>query len=118
MTARLDLHTTTEDRSTVVAAKGDIDLSTASTFRDHVLDAIDVDPMRLVLDLSNVGFIDSTGIGVIVLVRRKVRVRRGELHVVVSRRVRAALRLAALEQALNLHDRIEDALGHEADEPA
>lgn len=118
MTARLDLRTTTDGTSTVVSAEGDIDLATAPDFRDHVLGVIDVDPMRLVLDLSGVGFIDSTGIGVIVLVRRKVRVRRGELHIVASRRVRAALRLAALEQALNLHDRLADALGHEADEPA
>ena len=118
MTARLDLHTTTEGASTVVTAGGDIDLATAAAFRDHVLGEIDAEPMRLVLDLSAVGFIDSTGIGVIVLARRKVRVRRGELHIVVSRRVRAALRLAALEQALNLHDTLADALGDEADEPA
>ena len=53
-------------RIRVIAAHGQIDLYSAPTFKEAVLDAIDDGATVLVIDLSDVDFMDSTGLGVLV----------------------------------------------------
>lgn len=48
--------------TTVVAAHGDVDLATAEELRTTVLDVIRQGSRRVVLDLRQVSFIDSTGL--------------------------------------------------------
>ena len=57
--------TTEADRGwTVVAVRGEIDISTATTF-DDALQAAMASSDRVVIDLSGVRFMDSTGLGVL-----------------------------------------------------
>jgi len=78
------LHVTTVDDAgwTVVAVKGEIDISTAATFEEALQSAMAVSE-RVVVDLSGVRFMDSTGLGVLM---------RAHKH---QDDVGAALRLAA-----------------------
>ncbi len=58
--------TTTPDGAIVVAASGEVDVSCASELRDAVDAALDAEASRVDVDLADVPYIDSTGIGVLV----------------------------------------------------
>ena len=44
---------------------GEIDIASVAPFRQAVLDALDAEPDRLVIDLADVTFLDSTGLSVL-----------------------------------------------------
>lgn len=58
----------TERDKLVVAVQGDLDMATAKDFRDRVDGMLLMRPgiQQLLVDLSAVGFIDSSGLGVII----------------------------------------------------
>jgi anti-sigma B factor antagonist len=62
----LDLHVTTTARFTVVEVGGELDLATAPQLRHCLHHAIDGGTRQLVIDLRQVSFIDSVGLGVLV----------------------------------------------------
>lgn len=59
------------DTRTVVVL-GDIDLNTSPALRDRFLALLDVPVARMVVDLTGVRYIDSSGVGTIVELRRKL----------------------------------------------
>jgi anti-sigma B factor antagonist len=54
-----------EGDDSVIHVAGELDIDTASTLRSRIEKAIDSRPSRVILDLTNTTFIDSTGLGVI-----------------------------------------------------
>lgn len=80
----------------VVTVRGDLDLATSRMLVDHVvaLGAGDV-----VLDLREVEFIDASGLGALVAVRRHLRGLGSAVQVVPSRRVGLTLALGRLDTA-------------------
>lgn len=58
--------TTAADGSVIVAAEGEVDVSCASELRDAVYQALETDVTSVTIDLAQVPYIDSTGIGVLV----------------------------------------------------
>jgi anti-sigma B factor antagonist len=75
----------------VVNVSGEIHVSTAPRFRDELNAVIDRGGTSLVLDLSAVEFIDSTGLSVLLNGLRLVRQRKGQMALVC--RNRTVLRL-------------------------
>ncbi len=56
----------------MVSVEGELDLSTAPRLKWMLTDALESGAERLVADLSQVGFMDSTALGVLVAVQRKL----------------------------------------------
>lgn len=73
---------TQQDNSVLAAINGEIDAYTAPKLREQLL-AIDTkNTKKAVLDLAGVGYMDSTGIGVIVAFYKSVIADGGELTLV------------------------------------
>ena len=106
---QLDLSTRRHGDRAVVRVGGEIDLETAPQLGDHALEALrDVSP-HLVIDLSDVTFMDSTGLKVLVTVRQRADLAGGSLAVTgASRTVLRLLSLTGLDQAFPLYDTVED----------
>ena len=66
----------------VVDVAGEVDLYSAPELKAHVLDAIDGGKTKIVVDLTNTTFIDSTTLGVLVGARKRLREHDGILAVV------------------------------------
>lgn len=98
------------DGHVVVTVAGDVDLATAARFRDASLAAVGIEPTTIVIDLSEVTFMDSTGLGVLVLLRRKARSRRSRLRLVSSRATAAILKVSGLDQAFDVHPTLDAAV--------
>jgi anti-sigma B factor antagonist len=77
-----------EDRAigegTVLSVRGELDLYTAPALRDRVLAASDEGQRRIVIDLSGVPFMDSSGLGVIVACLKRLRESGGDLALVTA----------------------------------
>ncbi|MDQ2651376.1 MAG: STAS domain-containing protein [Actinomycetota bacterium] len=58
------------ETETVISLAGELDVSTASELRD-TLDRIDVTTGSLILDMSGLRFVDSTGIGCLFKLERR-----------------------------------------------
>ncbi|OFW61877.1 MAG: hypothetical protein A2133_02705 [Actinobacteria bacterium RBG_16_64_13] len=79
----LSISTDTRDSAVVVQAEGDLDVYTAPRLKE-ALDAYVAGKGRLVLDLSEVHFIDSTALGVLVGVLQQTQINGGDFRLVVG----------------------------------
>jgi anti-sigma B factor antagonist len=66
----------------VIAARGEIDLFTAPELKRVVTEAIESGERRVVIDLSEVSFLDSTALGVLIGAVKRLRSRDGALAIV------------------------------------
>lgn len=106
----MHLHTgRTIDGSTLVTVVGDLDLSVAGALRDHLHTVLDTaagagPPLTsLVLDLNAVEFIDSTVLGVLVGVHKRLVQHRGHLTLIsVRSRILGTFRLTCLDQVFTV----------------
>jgi anti-sigma B factor antagonist len=110
----LDLHVTASGGSTVVEAGGEIDVASAPELRECLHQTIDAGSRRLVVDLRQVSFIDSMGLGVLVGARRRLRDHGhdGSIQLVCADGlVLRVLRVSGLDHVFPLHATLTDALG-------
>ncbi|GAA2386104.1 STAS domain-containing protein [Streptomyces viridochromogenes] len=66
----------------VLQVSGELDLVTSPVLRQHVHDVVAEGRHSLVLDLSEVLFCDSSGVGVLIASRRLIRSCRGSLRLI------------------------------------
>ena len=69
---------------TVVEVSGEIDVYTAPKLREALLSLVDSGTYRLIVDMSGVEFLDSTGLGVLVGGLKRVRAHDGAIDLVVT----------------------------------
>jgi anti-sigma B factor antagonist len=96
---------------TVVTVHGEIDVATSPTLRERLIDLVNGGATRLVLDLEAVDFLDSTGLGTIVSLLKRVRTHGGDLRLVCTEaRIRRLFEITGLEKAVPLHTSLDDAI--------
>jgi anti-sigma B factor antagonist len=112
----LDLHVTVSAGYTVVEVAGEIDVASAPELRDCLHQTIDAGSRHLVVDLRQVEFMDSVGLGVLVGVQRRLRgYDDGSIQLVCADGlVVRVLRLTSLDLLLPVHATLADALGGDA----
>jgi anti-sigma B factor antagonist len=71
-----------DDDRHVVAVSGEIDLFTAPELKSAVVSAIDAGRTRIVVDLSETTFLDSTALGVLIGALKRLRSRDGVMTLV------------------------------------
>ncbi|MDO5503998.1 MAG: STAS domain-containing protein [Actinomycetia bacterium] len=114
--------TSQHDGVFVLAFGGDIDVASAVTVRDALDRVIAAGHHTIVLDLSEVRFLDSTGLGVMVGRLKAVRDLEGDMHLVcTSRRIQRVMSITGLDDVFAIHASVDEAvaaLGDESAEPA
>lgn len=109
----MDLSVSTHDQAgrTIVAATGEVDVYTAPVLDEALSAAIAGGATSVVVDLSGVDFLDSTGLSVLVKALKRVRDADGALDVVVTaERVSKVFRITGLDQVIPVHASLADAL--------
>jgi anti-sigma B factor antagonist len=90
---------------------GELDVSTIGSLREVLIGVIAADFTDLVVVLTGVSFVDSTGLGVLVSAHKKALSRGGRVELVVSHEsVMKVLRITALNQVFALHPTLDAAL--------
>ena len=100
----LEIHCSTRDGWTVLTPFGDLDMAGAPGFRQAVVREVGEGRNQLVVDLSAVTFLDSSGLGAIIGGLRRTRAHGGDLVLVCpDSELRRAFELCDLDRVFNLH---------------
>ena len=107
----LKVDTRNEGDVAVLAASGEVDVFTAPDLDRAIEAQLAEGRSQLVVDLSSVSFLDSTGLGVLVKGLKGARESGGSLRLVVtSERIRKIFDITGLDAAMPLFDTVDDAL--------
>jgi anti-sigma B factor antagonist len=101
----------TVGRARVVRLGGELDLYNAAQVRSALDDACAQAPERIVVDLGQVEFIDSTTLGILIETRTKLQNRDGLLLAAPGLETRRALQISGLDKLFTVHDTVPEALG-------
>lgn len=109
----MDLTVTRRQRDgrTILHLAGEVDVSTAPKLRDELGRAISEGSLDLIVDLSDVPFLDSTGLGVLVGRLKAVRLQGGDLVLAALQdRTLRNFHITGLDRVFRLYDSVDDAL--------
>jgi anti-anti-sigma factor len=94
----------------VVRPIGRLDLLTATEVRQHFAQAIATGSRRLIVDLAEVQFMDSSGLAVLISGLKAARLAGGDLRIArPNDQARLLFELTRLDQILRLYPTVEEA---------
>ena len=103
----------------VISVRGEIHLSTAPRFSQHLQTAIDNGSKAIVLDLSGVEFIDSTGLSVLLTGLRRVTQLQGRMAIVCANpTVLRLFQITSLDETFDIFRERSAAFAHVAGPPS
>ncbi len=89
---------------------GLLDAFSEPTFRKVIGKCIEEGPNQVILDLSQIDFVDSSGLGALVQLAKQAQSAGGSSQIVTNARVTQTVKLVRLEQFLSLRPSVEAAL--------
>ncbi|WP_416235649.1 STAS domain-containing protein [Nodularia sp. UHCC 0506] len=89
---------------------GLLDAFSEPTFRKVIGNKIDEGPKHIILDLSQIDFVDSSGLGALVQLAKQAQTAGGTLQIVTNARVTQTVKLVRLEKFLALQTSVDAAL--------
>ena len=105
----LEFHCVPRNPWSVLVLFGDLDMAGAPRLRSQVAQMVAVGDTRLVLDLTAVDFIDSTGLGAVIAALRRVRSHHGELALVCPEpRLQRVFEMCDLDRVFTLYGSVDD----------
>ena len=106
---RRDGHRSPRDECVVLVLVGELDLAGAPRLRQAVVAETSAGERHVVLDLTAVDFIDSTGWGGVGGALRRLRTHDGELSVVCPEpRLRRVFEMCDLDRVFTLHGSVDE----------
>ncbi len=94
----------------VIDVGGEIDVYTAPKLRERLVGLINEGHYRLIVNLDEVDFLDSTGLGVLVGALKRVRAQGGALRLVCSQeRLLKIFRITGLSKVFPIYESLEAA---------
>ena len=99
-----------DDECQLFRLTGLLDAFSEPVFRKVVSKFIEEGPRNIILDLSKIDFVDSSGLGVLVQMAKKAQTAQGTFQIVTNPRVTQTVKLVRLEKFLSLQPTVEAAL--------
>ena len=101
----------TRDGTSIVAVSGEVDVATAPAVRDCLDQVIERDAGVVVVDLTGVTFIDSTGLGVLIGARKRCADEGRDVRVVVAEpRILKVFEITGLTELFTIRPSLDLAL--------
>jgi anti-sigma B factor antagonist len=96
---------------TVLSVRGEVDLATAPRLREKLVELASAGVKQVVVDLDQVDFLDSTGLGVLIGGMKRFRSLEGDLSLVCTQqRITKVFEITGLNRAFNIHQSVDDAV--------
>jgi anti-sigma B factor antagonist len=100
-----------KDGTEVVDVEGEIDIYTAPRLRELLTDLVSKNNYQIVVNLEKVGFLDSTGLAVLVGGLKRVRAHDGSLDLVCTReQVLRIFRITGLTKVFGIYETVDQAI--------
>ena len=94
----------------VFTFKGQLDAFSEKQFKTFITNTLKNDPQSLVIDLSKIDFLDSSGLGALVQTSKECKKLKLGFSVIGNSRVAQTIKLVRLGDFLNLKASLDDAL--------
>ena len=108
----LDVQPTQKQGATVLALRGEIDVYTAPRLRQAITDVIDSGAANVILDMEQVDFLDSTGLGVLVGALKRAKSKDGVLSIVATQdKILKIFDITGLNKVFPMHGSVDEAIG-------
>ena len=99
------------DSRQVVEVRGEVDVHSAPQLRDRLIEVLDGQPSAIVVDLSWLQFIDSTGLGALVAALNRAKAAGvGFVLVCKTDRLLKVFRITGLHEVFDIRPTVEQAL--------
>ncbi len=96
---------------TVIDVEGQLIVGNRQELKQKVLDELEHDARRFLIDFSDTGYIDSSGLGVLVSLSKKIREQGGELRLAnLNDDLRTLFELTKLDTLFHIANSREEAL--------
>lgn len=106
----LDIKSERDGGVCMLKLSGEVDVYTAPTLKERIVSAVDDGCKEIVVDLDGVGFIDSSGLGVLVGGLRRVKERSGSIRLVCTREnILKIFRITGLDKVFPIFATLEEA---------
>ncbi|HOO17507.1 MAG: STAS domain-containing protein [Phycisphaerae bacterium] len=106
----LRINSAVRESGPVVRVSGEVDLRTSPQMREVLLRVAHKNPKRLIVDLSDVSYMDSSGVGTMVEIKRLVERGGGRLVLAgLQPRVRSVFEVTQLDRFFDIAKDINDA---------
>lgn len=97
--------------ATVVEVDGQLIVGNRQDLKDKVLARLEEGARNFVIDFARTGYIDSSGLGVLVSISKKIREAGGELRLAsLSEDLQTLFELTKLDTLFQIRDNLEEAL--------
>lgn len=101
-----------QEDAAIVDVIGDIDLNRSMELQKALLDVLDQGPRRIVVNLSEVPYMDSSGVASLVKLLSRTRKGGSQLYLVgLTQRVRSLFEITRLDAVFNIQASEKQALG-------
>ena len=99
-----------KDTYQLIRLTGLLDAFSEPAFKKVIGKCVEDGPFNIILDLSTIDFVDSSGLGVLVQMAKKTQNLNGTLQIITNARVTQTVKLVRLDQFLTLRTSIDEAL--------
>ena len=107
----LSLSTRKQGDHAVLSVGGEIDVYTAPQLRQRLIELVEQGSQHIVVDMEQVEFLDSTGLGVLVGGLKRVRALDGSLRLVCAQeRILKIFRITGLEKVFGIYATVDEAV--------
>lgn len=111
----LDISIVTQGESCVLSLTGEVDVYTAPALRERLLEANETACGVVIVDMTAVEFIDSSGLGVLVSGLKRVRERGAEMKIITEREsILKIFQITGLDRVFLICPTLSDAMEPEA----
>ncbi len=95
----------------VVELEGEIDLSTSPVFKETVYGVIESGNKDVIIDLNELEFMDSTGLGVLVAALKKTSYQGGSIRLICNKRnILKVFTITGLDKVFSIYDNLQRCL--------
>ena len=106
----MDIEMTRVGPATVLVPKGELDMAAAEQVKRKLAELIDGGQTRLIMDLANVPFMDSSGLGALVAAMKHARAAGGDIKLcALTPDVRSIFDMTRLIKVMDVHPTRQDA---------
>jgi anti-sigma B factor antagonist len=114
-TLSIDVTNVSEGRIALFALGGSLDVATSPSLRASLMEAADREKREIVVDLSHLEFLDSTGLGALIGAHRRAVERGGTVRLVAQEgQILRLLRITGLLEVFAVYPTVEAALSDDA----
>ncbi len=105
----MEMHT--EGKYLVISLEGELDIENSSSLKGEVRNKVSSEYPNLVIDLTKVSYVDSSGLGTLIALQKDARFNGGALSVVgASEQIKRVMKMTNIDKLFELYDTLEEAL--------